>query len=103
MNPSSIAAFFLVSSALFVLDGCATHDPSESSYNELLSFCSLPEGNAVKDECTCLKEAINGLYLFAERMNNSRYAAHYQAMSQQKISILKNRANEIGCKTPAFQ
>ena len=103
MKPSSITALFLVNLALFILAGCATHDPSESSYNDLLSFCSLPKGNEVKDECTCLNEAIIALDSFAEKMNNSRYAVHYQAMSQQKISILRDRADSIGCKYPAPQ
>lgn len=83
---------------MFVLAGCATSGLPEPDYYELLSLRSLPKGNELKDECTCLTEDINALNSFAEKMNNSRFAVHYYAMSQQKILVIQNRADEIGCE-----
>lgn len=86
---------------LVIISGCASTEPAQPDYSELLSLRSLPVGNELKDECTCLNEDINALNGFAERMNNSRYAAHYQVMSHQKIAVIQERADTIGCKYPA--
>ena len=88
---------------IFILAGCATTEPDQPDYYELLSLRYLPKGNELKDECTCLNDDINSLNKFAEKMNNSRYAVHYQAMSNQKILVIQDRADTIGCKYPTPQ
>lgn len=88
---------------LVILSGCATNEPVQPDKYELLSLRSLPTGTELKDECTCLNEDINDLNAFAEKMNNSRYALHYQAMSHQKISVIQDRADAIGCNYPVSQ
>ena len=98
MKQSPITAVLPVSLALFVLAGCATNDSLQPDYYELLSLRSLPKGNELKDECTCSNEDINALNAFAEKMNDSRYAVHYYALSHQKISVIQDRADAIGCK-----
>jgi hypothetical protein len=102
MKQPTIAAFLTII-VLFILEGCAANEPAQPDYYELLSLRSLPKGNELKDECTCLNEDIISLGEFAEKMNNSKYAVHYQAMSQQKISAIRGRADVIGCKYPIAQ
>jgi len=103
MQKTANSAALHINLALFLLVGCATNETGQADRYELLSLRSLPKGNELKDECTCLNEDIVALNAFAEKMNNSRYAVHYQAMSHQKIAVIHDRADTIGCKYPAFQ
>ena len=103
MKQSLITAILTMSLAIFILAGCATNDSLQPDHYELLSLRSLPKGNELKDECTCLNEDINALNAFAKKMNDSRYAVHYYALSHQKISVIQDRADAIGCKYPTSQ
>lgn len=100
MQQAHITVAFATSLTMLMLAACATNESVGPDYYELLSLRSLPKGNELKDECTCLNEDIVSLDAFAKKMNNSKYAVHYQAMSQQKISVIRDRANVIGCKHP---
>jgi len=93
-----VSLFFSIT--ILTLAGCATNSVPETDRYELLSLRSLPKGSELKDECTCLNEDIVSLNAFAERMNDSKYAVHYHVMSQQKISLIQNRADNIGCNYP---
>ncbi len=103
MRKTANSVALYISLVLFLLAGCASNETSQVDRYELLSLRSLPKGNELKNECTCLNEDIVALNAFAEKMNNSRYAVHYQAMSHQKIAVIQDRADTIGCKYPAFQ
>ncbi len=103
MQKTVHSAALHISLVLFLLAGCATNETSQAGRYELLSLTVLPKGNELKDECTCLNEDIVALNAFAEKMNNSRSAVHYQAMSHQKIAVIQDRADTISCKYPAFQ
>jgi hypothetical protein len=104
MKQTRLAVIFSSIITMFALVGCVNYKAQEADVNDSLSLCALPESKDPKDECTCLKEAISALNLFAERMNDSKYAAHYQVMSRQKIQVIQNRADKIGCKflTPDY-
>ena len=100
MKQAAVTVMFI---GLAILAGCAANEPAQPDYYDLLSLRSLPKGDELKDECTCLNEDIVSLDAFAERMNNSKYAVHYQVMSQQKIAVIRERADVIGCKYPSPQ
>jgi len=75
MQRTAMIAVPPIDLVLFLLAGCATNETSLTDRYELLSLTSLPKGNELKDERTCLNEDIVTLNAFAEKMNNSRYLA----------------------------
>ncbi len=86
-----------------VLAGCAAREASTIDYSELLSLRTTPDGNELKDECTCLQEDIVSINQHTENFEDSRYYIYYQALDREKISALQSRADAIGCNYPLSQ
>ena len=85
---------------ILVLCGCATDNEPRPDLYEILSLGKMPEGNELKNECTCLKEEMDKVNAFADQLSHSRYAVYYHALSREKIAELQNRADDIACKYP---
>lgn len=88
-----------------ILASCASTEEkwglkeSPIRYSDQLAMRAKPTSmNELENECRCMKDEINQVNAFSDKMRKSKFAFYYQSLGREKLSAIAYRTASLNCQ-----
>ena len=105
MDGYKIICRLLITFLITFLFSCATTQEQSAlketpqKYSQQLAMRAKPTNmDELKDECRFMKDEINQINAFSDKMSKSKFAFYYQSLGREKLSAIAYHTATLNCQ-----